>query len=75
MHLTSNSQESSVTVTARFPDLREVIHTLRNRAQQESIRAESCQPGATRTRHAWRAEAFVEAAEMVERSLGLRGEK
>jgi hypothetical protein len=75
MYLTPKSQESSDNVTAVFPDLREVIHTLRNRAQQESIRAESCPPGATRTRHAWRAEAFVEAAEIVERSMGLRGEK
>ena len=74
MHLTSTPQESSVAATIHLSDLRELVHTFRNRAQRESIHAEACRPGATRERHAWRAEAFAEAAEIVERCAGLRDE-
>jgi hypothetical protein len=73
MHLMPESQESSAAATIPLADLRELIHALRNRAQKETIRAESCRPGATRERHTWRAEAFVEAAEIVERCMGLGG--
>ena len=74
MHLMPQPQESSGAAAIPLPDLRELIHTLRNRAQRESIHAETCRPGATRERHAWRAEAFAEAAEIVERCAGLRDE-
>ncbi len=70
MHLTPESQQSSAPATISLADLRDLIHSLRNRAQMESIRAENCKPGATRDRHAWRAEAFVEAAEIIERCMG-----
>jgi hypothetical protein len=75
MHLASKPQESPGAAAILLSDLRELIHTIRNCAERESIHAENCPPGAAREQHAWRAEAFVEAAMIVERSLGLRDGK
>jgi hypothetical protein len=75
MHLTSQPQESPGAAAIPLTELRELIHTLRNLAQRESIHAENCPPGAAREQHAWRAEVFVEAAMIAERSLGLRDGK
>jgi hypothetical protein len=75
MYLIPKPLESSGAAAIPLSDLRELIHTLRNRAQREFIHAETCRPGATRERHAWRAEAFVEAADIIERCAGLRDEK
>jgi hypothetical protein len=75
MHLASKPQESPGAAAIPLSDLRELIHILRNRAQCESIHAENCPPGPAREQHSWRAEAFVEAAMIVERSMNLRDGK
>jgi DNA-binding CsgD family transcriptional regulator len=75
MHLTSEPQQPPAAAVIPLSDLRELIHTLRNCAQRKSIHAENCQPGAAREQHTWRAEAFVEAAMIAERGLGLRDGK
>jgi hypothetical protein len=75
MHLASKPQESRVAAAIPLSELRELIHKLRNCAQRESIHAEHCPPGAARERHAWRAEAFVEAAVIAEHFMGLRDEQ
>ena len=75
MYLIPKPQESLGAAAIPLSDVRELIHTLRNRAQRESNHAESCRPGATRERHTWRAEAFVETAEIVERCAGLADKK
>jgi hypothetical protein len=75
MHLASKPQESPGAAAIPLSELRELIHTLRNCAQHESIHAEHCPPGATREQHTWRAEVFVEAAMIAEHCMGLRGGK
>jgi hypothetical protein len=75
MYLMPQPRESSGATSIALSEFRKVNRILRNRAQRESIRAENCRPGATRTRHAWRAEAFLEAAGIVERCMVLRDEK
>jgi hypothetical protein len=67
----STAHESS-TLSIPLIHVRELAHSLRGRAQSESIMAESSPPGEDRVRHTGRSDAFVEAAELVERYVNER---
>jgi hypothetical protein len=75
MYLMPQRRESPSATSIALSEFRKLDRILRNCAHCESIRAENCRPGATRTRHVWRAEAFLEAADIVERCMALRDEK
>lgn len=70
MYLNPSQQESPSAAAIPLSVARELIHDLRNRAQQAWIQAENSVAAPDRERHAARSEAFIEAAEIVERSIG-----